>query len=393
MLRLRSSLRLGVRAAEHWHFNALSAAHVWAGPVRDDEPPDGTRQAASSPSKLEAGVIGLSSGHNRLSQGPLLPCGLLPATLWASGGGRCFSSSPADAAAAEVVQSVSVAAASGGSEVAAIASESAAPIAAIQYMLEAMHQYTGLPWWATIAATTLTARACLFPITLFQMRSTARMSAARPELEVLSKKMRENVTDHQATQEIQRQMSEVMKKYNVNPLKTMAGAFAQAPLFIGFFLAIRRMSENLPSFKEGGLFWFTDLSGADPTYLLPTICAATFLITVEVGAMEGMQGQPMAKTMKMAMRVLGVAMVPLTMSFEKALFCYWIPSNLFSLLQSSLLKVPKVKEALGIPTLNEAGQQPLPMASSMHQTEVVSSTPTSLQSIPRPTKKRRSKRK
>lgn len=30
--------------------------------------------------------------------------------------------------------------------------------------------------WATIAATTLTARACLSPITLYQMRSTARMS-------------------------------------------------------------------------------------------------------------------------------------------------------------------------------------------------------------------------
>lgn len=99
-----------------------------------------------SPSKLEAGFYGLSGGHYPLSQGPLLPCGLLPATLWASGGGRFFSSSPAADAAAEVVQGVSAAAASGGSEVAAIASQSAAPIAAIQYMLEAVHQSTGLPW-------------------------------------------------------------------------------------------------------------------------------------------------------------------------------------------------------------------------------------------------------
>jgi hypothetical protein len=37
----------------------------------------------------------------------------------------------------------------------------------------------------------------------------------------------------------------------------------------------------------------------------------------QVGAMEGMQGQPVAKNMKNAMRVLGVAMIPLTMSFEK----------------------------------------------------------------------------
>jgi membrane protein insertase Oxa1/YidC/SpoIIIJ len=33
--------------------------------------------------------------------------------------------------------------------------------------------------WATIALTTFTARLCLFPITLYQMRSTAKMTVRK----------------------------------------------------------------------------------------------------------------------------------------------------------------------------------------------------------------------
>lgn len=42
---------------------------------------------------------------------------------------------------------------------------------------------------------------------------------------------------------------------------------------------------------EGGTLWFTDLTVADPTYLLPALAGATFLLTVELGAADGMQGQ------------------------------------------------------------------------------------------------------
>ena len=42
------------------------------------------------------------------------------------------------------------------------------------------------------------------------------------------------------------------------------------------------MAENLPSFKNGGALWFTDLTTPDATYILPVLTAVTFLITVEV---------------------------------------------------------------------------------------------------------------
>lgn len=45
---------------------------------------------------------------------------------------------------------------------------------------------------------------------------------------------------------------------------------------------------NLPveSMKEGGLFWFTDLTLADPYFILPILTSVTMWITLEVSEWE-----------------------------------------------------------------------------------------------------------
>ncbi|KAJ7553300.1 hypothetical protein O6H91_06G091600 [Diphasiastrum complanatum] len=65
-----------------------------------------------------------------------------------------------------------------------------------------------------------------------------------------------------------------------------------------------------------------------------------------------MQGQPNLEKMKTFLRALAVLMIPLTMSFPKALFCYWMTSNLFSLVQSTVLKQGAVKKLFGIPDVS-----------------------------------------
>ena len=51
------------------------------------------------------------------------------------------------------------------------------------------------------------------------------------------------------------------------------------------YTQIRNMAEKVPSFKTGGTLWFTDLTTADTTYILPLLTAITFIIMVEVGAL------------------------------------------------------------------------------------------------------------
>ena len=48
------------------------------------------------------------------------------------------------------------------------------------------------------------------------------------------------------------------------------------------YIQIRNMAEKVPSFKTGGTLWFTDLTTADTTYILPLLTAITFIIMVEV---------------------------------------------------------------------------------------------------------------
>ena len=47
--------------------------------------------------------------------------------------------------------------------------------------------------------------------------------------------------------------------------------------------------DQVPSMTDGGMLWFTDLTVADPYYALPIASSAVFLLTVELGAADGMQ--------------------------------------------------------------------------------------------------------
>ena len=55
----------------------------------------------------------------------------------------------------------------------------------------------------------------------------------------------------------------------------------------------------------------------------------------QLSAVDGMQANAaMGRNIKMALRGLGVAMVPLTASFPQGVFVYWISTNLYSLGQT-----------------------------------------------------------
>lgn len=57
----------------------------------------------------------------------------------------------------------------------------------------------------------------------------------------------------------------------------------QAPVFISFFIALRKMAYlPVPSLQTGGLLWFPDLTAADPFYILPLAVTGTMFFILEV---------------------------------------------------------------------------------------------------------------
>ncbi|CAL5213402.1 unnamed protein product [Lathyrus oleraceus] len=240
------------------------------------------------------------------------------------------------------------------SEVAIAAADSYLPVQALQYVIDAVHSFSGLNWWASIVLTTLLIRSATVPLLINQLKATSKLTLMRPRLEEIKEKIDRQTMDPEAVAEGQKEMSKLFKEYGVTPFTPMKGLFIQGPVFISFFLAITNMAEKMPSFKHGGAFWFTDLTTPDALYIFPVITALSFLLVVECNMQEGMEGNPMAATMKNFSRVLALLSVPFTMSFPKAIFCYWITSNLFSLSYGMVLRVPGVKKTLGIPDLPPA---------------------------------------
>lgn len=237
-----------------------------------------------------------------------------------------------------------------GWEVASAAADSNVLSAGLEYAMEFVHVQTGMPWWATVVATTFALRTVLFPVVIYQMKNTAKLSLARPEIEKLAEQLKlQGSSDPKTVEKYQAKIQELWKKYDCHPIKSFGSILIQAPTFIGFFVALRHMAEKVPTFAQGGTLWFTDLSIADPTYALPVACSLTFLATVELGVADGMQGQPNQKGMKLFMRGLSVALIPLTASMPSGVLMYWCSSNAFSLLQAALMKIKILKKMAGIP--------------------------------------------
>ncbi|XP_004505010.1 mitochondrial inner membrane protein OXA1 [Cicer arietinum] len=248
------------------------------------------------------------------------------------------------------------------SEVAIAAADSYLPVQALQYAIDAVHSFTGLNWWASIVLTTLLIRSATIPLLVNQLKATSKLTLMRPRLEEIKEQLDGKTMDPEAVEEGQKKMKKLFKEYGVTPFTPLKGLFIQGPVFISFFLAITNMAEKMPSFKHGGAFWFTDLTTPDALYIFPVITALSFLIVVECNMQEGMEGNPVAGTMKNFSRVLALLSVPFTMSFPKAIFCYWITSNLFSLSYGMVLKVPGVKKTLGIPDLPAAPPTSFPQS-------------------------------
>ncbi len=194
------------------------------------------------------------------------------------------------------------------------------------------HQGLGAPWWLSIAMLTIVVRTLLFPLTVKQVRSMRAMQDLRPEMERIRAQYRDNR---------QKQQEELMKLYqerSVNPLGGCLPILVQMPIFIGIFYVIRKFGgipgirEPLyPSFREGGILWFQDLSHMDPYFILPVISALTMLAATEITSKNVDPQQ------RWLMRLLPIGITVFLWSFPAGLFVYWITSNLVTLVQNYVI--------------------------------------------------------
>ncbi|KAG0726621.1 Mitochondrial inner membrane protein OXA1L [Chionoecetes opilio] len=129
------------------------------------------------------------------------------------------------------------------------------------------------------------------------------------------------------------------------------------------FMGLRKMA-NLPveSLTEGGLWWFTDLTLADPYYILPIITSCTMLATIELGTDGAKLSAQNMQAVKYVLRIMPFALFPFTMNFPAAVLCYWVSTNLFSLAQVGFLRLPAMRDYFTIERMVTHKPESLPNA-------------------------------
>jgi YidC/Oxa1 family membrane protein insertase len=193
----------------------------------------------------------------------------------------------------------------------------------------------GAPWWLSIALLTVVLRSLLFPLTIKQVKNMRAMQDLRPEMEGIRAQYSNNR---------QKQQEEIMKLYQerkVNPLGGCLPILVQMPVFIGIFYVIRQFGgytvggrtvpPTEPTFHDGGILWFQNLSASDPLHLLPIISALTMLAATEITAKN------IDPQQRWLMRLLPIGITIFLFNFPAGLFVYWITSNLVTLIQNYVI--------------------------------------------------------
>jgi YidC/Oxa1 family membrane protein insertase len=200
----------------------------------------------------------------------------------------------------------------------------------------------GAPWWLAIVLLTVVVRTLLFPITYRQVKSMRKMQELKPDMDRIKVEHKDDVP---------RQREEIARLYRerkVNPLGGCLPIFVQIPIFLVLYYTIRHF-DRLDSFRTGGLFWFTDLTAADPLFILPVAYVVTMMASQEL-AMRNTVAQQ-----KQIMRFMPIAFGVFLARFPAGLYVYWVTSNLITLCQNYVI----YRHALH-PPVAEAGPAAVP---------------------------------
>ncbi|KZS25158.1 OxaA precursor [Geobacillus uzenensis] len=202
----------------------------------------------------------------------------------------------------------------------------------LSWLIKYVAEMLGGSYGLSIIVVTILIRLLILPLMIQQTRNAKAMQALQPEIEALRKKY--SSKDAQTQQKLQQEMMLLFQKHGVNP---MAGCFPiliQMPILIGFYHAIMRTRE----IAQHNFLWF-DLGEKDPYYILPVIAGVTMFIQQKIMMAGSAQQNPQ---MAMLLWMMPIMIVIFAINFPAALSLYWVVGNIFSIVQTYLIKGPTV---------------------------------------------------
>lgn len=160
------------------------------------------------------------------------------------------------------------------------------PTSMVQWLLEHVHVYSGLPWAGSVILAAVIVRASLVKFYFDASDMAGRQATILPYTQGIRDRIvasRAN-NDQQAMLAAVKELRDLNKKAGVNYFRLFLPTILQTPLGFGTFILARNMANlPVPGLENGGYLWFPDLTVPDPTYLLPALASGLMYYVFKVG--------------------------------------------------------------------------------------------------------------
>ena len=227
------------------------------------------------------------------------------------------------------------------------------PTSAIQWLLEHIHIYGDLPWWASIVGTAIAIRAATFPLYLKASDTMARQSAlasvTKPVMDKLSAAQKAGNT--QEVMLAYQQLGAIRKRAGIKLSNQFSPIMVQGVLGYCSFKLMRTMCKlPVPGLHDGGFLWLQDLTMTDGYLLMPLLMAASVHLLIRMGGETGSSQLP-AGTQSMMLWGMP-ALIGVVTAFQPGAVCLWFAgSGAFGIGQALLLRNPEVRKFFNLAPL------------------------------------------
>ncbi|KAK4034232.1 60Kd inner membrane protein-domain-containing protein [Parachaetomium inaequale] len=223
----------------------------------------------------------------------------------------------------------------------------------MQTILESVYVYTGLPWWASIGVVAVAIRLALIKPGLDASENTIKYQELLkdPKYKAATEDMKRLIVsgNHLAGAEARARVSLMNKAAGYSLWKNFV-PLLQLPIGIGMFRLIKGMSAlPVPSFETGGILWFTDLTVADPLFILPVLSGIIMTMGMRIPLPY------MAAEQQKMMKMMSVVLMPITtgvaLFMPAGLTIYFVISSFLHTAQQYLMHQPWFRRWVGLKPL------------------------------------------
>ncbi len=173
-------------------------------------------------------------------------------------------------------------------------------------------------WGVAIILLTVIIKMAFYPLSAASYKSMAKMRKLAPRLQNLKERFGDD------RQKMHEAMMKIYSEEKINPLGGCLPILVQIPVFIALYWVLLSAVELR---QAPFALWITDLSEADPYYVLPVVMAATMFIQ------QRLSPTPPDPIQAKVMMFMPIVFSVFFFFFPAGLVLYWLVNNVLSILQ------------------------------------------------------------